>query len=265
MEKYIIYKNAKIAYSDRGEGNVIVFLHGFLESSKMWDSFTESLIKQYRVIAIDLPGHGRSECIGYIHRMELMAECVQQIIAQSGISDILLTGHSMGGYVALAFAEKYPQYLKGLILFHSTSAADNKQKKETRLRAIEAVKHNYPLYVNATIPNLFKSDNIDKMATAIEVIKADAHKIPQQGVIAALEGMRKRKNRKKILKTFKHPVLFILGHYDNAVPLKNVLPQLTLAPHTEAIILSKAGHMGFIEAPLETLSAIKLFTAKIFT
>lgn len=264
MEKYITYKNARIAYSDQGNGNAIILLHGFLESSEIWKKFTDSLSQQNRVICIDLPGHGQSECIGYIHRMELMAECVYQIITQLNIASILLIGHSMGGYVSLAFAEKYPQFLKGLVLFHSTAAADNKQKKESRLRAIEAVKHNPLLYINATIPGLFKAENIEKMAVAVEIIKSEALKTSQQGIIAALDGMRKRKDRKKLLKTLNCPILFILGQHDNAVPLKKVLHQITLAPHTEALILDKVGHMGFIEAPDETLSAIQFFAQKVF-
>jgi pimeloyl-ACP methyl ester carboxylesterase len=262
--KYLLYKKAKIAYSDQGSGNIIVLLHGFLESSVIWEDFTIDLSKQYRVITIDLPGHGQSESMGYIHRMELMAECVNAVIAHLIVSNFLLIGHSMGGYVSLAIAEKCPLHLKGLILFHSSAMADDKQKKESRLRAIEAAKQNTLLYINATIPNLFKTENLEKFKPQVEKIKSIARSTSQQGVIAALDGMRRRKNRRKVLKSFAHPVLFISGRFDNAVPLKKVLTQLPLAPHTEALILNNVGHMGFIEARAETLLTIQAFASKVF-
>jgi pimeloyl-ACP methyl ester carboxylesterase len=266
MEKACInYKNARIAYSDMGQGNVMVLLHGFLESSEIWNKFASQLLKhQCRVIAIDLPGHGQSENIGYIHKMELMADCVKKVIDHLDISDFILIGHSMGGYVSLAFAEKHKSLLKGLILFHSSAKADDKQKKQSRLKAIEVAKQNQSMYVNATIPGLFKAENLEKYKTELEEIKSLAHQTSQQGIVAALEGMRRRKGRQMILRSFNQPVLFIIGKHDQAIPLQKVLPQLTLSYHTEALILEGAAHMGFIEAFEETLSAVKAFTTKIF-
>lgn len=261
---FILYKKAKIAYSIYGNGKTIVLLHGFLESSKIWEEFIPHLSQKFQVITIDFPGHGQSESIGYVHNMELMASCVKQVVDQVKITEFLLVGHSMGGYVSLAFAEKYASYLKGLVLFHSSSLADGREKKESRLRAIEAAKQNAVLYINSTIPNLFKADNLAEYKPEVERIKSIARETSTQGIVAALEGMRRRKNRNKVLREFKHPVFFIVGQYDNAVPLKKVLPQLAFAPHTEAIVLHKVGHMGFIEAKQETLAAINAFASKLF-
>ncbi len=267
QQKCIFYKDAQISYADYGSNHAdtIVLLHGFLESSLIWDDFSKQLSKEYRIVTIDLLGHGNSDCIGYIHSMELMAQCVYQVIEHLNISNFLLLGHSMGGYVALAFAEKYPKYLMGLVLFHSSAMADSRQKKESRLKAIEAAKKNKPLYVTATIPNLFKKENSERFKLEFEKIKVIANNTSIQGIVAALEGMRKRIPRKKVLRKINKPVLFIIGKYDTAVPLNKVVSQLTLASHTEAIILDKVGHMGFIEASTETLLGIQAFASKVFS
>ena len=104
----IFYKNTKISYSDIGKGTTIVLLHGFLENKNMWQKFVTDLSPKYRVITIDLLGHGESECLGYVHSMEDNADVVHAVLSELRIRKAIFVGHSMGGYVALAFAELYP-------------------------------------------------------------------------------------------------------------------------------------------------------------
>src|ERR1044072_4356356 len=109
---------AKIRYADVGKGRVVVLLHGFLENLEVWfgNGFAQELAKHYRVIAIDLPGHGKSECVGYVHRMERMAAVVKAVMDGLGLRRYTVAGHSMGGYAALAFAEKFRENVCGLCL-----------------------------------------------------------------------------------------------------------------------------------------------------
>ena len=199
MQDFIIYKNSKIAYSDVGKGSAIVLLHGFLENSTMWNEIAKELSKKNRVVCIDLLGHGNSDCIGYIHTMDDMAEAVKEVLKSLRLRKFYIIGHSMGGYVSLAFAEKYPKNIKGLCLLNSTTQADSEERKELRLRACNMAKTNYKSLVNMSISNLFTDDTREEFSLEIEEIKKEALRIPIQGYIAATKGMRLRENKEFIL------------------------------------------------------------------
>ena len=131
MQKSIQFKNTNISFSDEGKGAAIVLLHGFLENLSMWNEITPHLLKKNRIIAIDLLGHGQSNCLGYVHTMELFAETVEAVLKHLKIRKCTLIGHSLGGYVVLAFAEKNPQKIKGLCLLNSTSNEDSGSEEHT--------------------------------------------------------------------------------------------------------------------------------------
>ncbi len=212
--KHILHKNTKISYSDTGKGTALILLHGFLENATMWDFYLEELSKKYRVITIDLLGHGQTECLGYIHTMEDMADAVQAVLSELRIRKALFAGHSMGGYVALAFAELYPDTVKGIVLLNSTSYEDSAERKTNRSRAIVAVKQNYANFIRMSIANLFSEDNRERLAEEIENVKLEALKTPLQGIVAALEGMKARKDREVLLHLSPFPFLLILGKKD---------------------------------------------------
>ena len=195
----IIYKNTKISYSDTGKGNTVVLIHGFLENQTMWQDLVPELSKKHRVITLDLLGHGETECFGYVHSMEDNAEVIRAILSKLRIRKAIFVGHSMGGYVALAFAELYPAMVKGLVLQNSTSKADSEERKANRDRAIKAVKKEYTTFVRLSISNLFSEENREKMTDEIEKVKIQALKTPLQGIVASLEGMKIRKDREVLL------------------------------------------------------------------
>lgn len=147
----ILYKNTKISYSDTGKGNAVVLIHGFLENKMMWQDLVLDLSKKNRIITIDLLGHGETECLGYVHSMEENADVVQAVLSKLRIRKAIFVGHSMGGYVALAYAELYPENVRGLVLQNSTSKADSEERKANRNRAIKAVKKDYTTYVLSLI------------------------------------------------------------------------------------------------------------------
>ena len=97
--KYIKFKEGRIAYTSSGKGRAIVLLHGFLGSASIWEQTKNALSKQFKVICIDLPGHGESDCFGYMHSMELMAQSVKAVMDKLRFKKYVLVGHSMGGYV----------------------------------------------------------------------------------------------------------------------------------------------------------------------
>jgi pimeloyl-ACP methyl ester carboxylesterase len=240
-----LYKNTKISYSDSGKGTTIVLLHGFLENSTMWDSYIALFTKKYRVVTIDLLGHGKSECLGYVHTMENQADMVYTVLQELKIKQATFVGHSMGGYAALAFAELHQNIINGLVLLNSTAYEDSKERKTNRDRAIKAVKKDYVTCVGMSIANLFSEDNRERLIKEIEAVKLEALKTPLQGIIAAQEGMKIRKDREVILHQAQFPILLILGKKD---PVLNYNENAKQIEKTKVNLVSfPDGHMSHIE------------------
>ncbi|WP_394774893.1 alpha/beta fold hydrolase [Flavobacterium sp.] len=243
--KNILYKNTKISFTDSGQGTVIVLLHGFLENKKMWQEYVALFSENYRVITIDLLGHGESDCLGYVHSMEDNANAVHEVLDHLKIEKAIVLGHSMGGYVGLAFAELFPKNINKLVLLNSSSKADSHDKKINRNRAIKAVKQNYVNFVSLAIANLFSENNRTRLADEIEKVKIQALKTPLQGIVASLEGMKIRKDRESFLKQDLFPVLLVLGKKD---PVLNYDENSTQIENTTAKLVSfDDGHMSQIE------------------
>lgn len=255
--KVTLFKNAKIAYTDTGKGTALVFLHGFLENSGMWDFYTAEFSKKYRVITIDLLGHGQSESVGYIHSMEDMADAVQTVLSELRIRKAAFIGHSMGGYAALAFAELYPDHVKGIVLLNSTSRADSEERKRNRDRAIVAVKQSYTNFIKMSIANLFSEENRERLADVIETAKSEALKTPLQGIIAALEGMKTRNDREVILHFAPYPVLLILGKKDPVLNYEDSLEQIENTP--VKLVTFNDGHMSHLENREELVNVLRDF------
>ena len=258
--KNTIYKNTQIAYTDQGKGTAVVLLHGFLENQTMWAAFIPEFSKKNRVITIDLLGHGQTECLGYIHSMEDQADMVYHVLHELKVRKCILVGHSMGGYVALAFAELYPDAMKGLVLLNSTSRADSEERKANRDRAIMAVKQNYSAFVRMSIANLFSEDNRAQLIDTIEKVKLEALKTPLQGIVAALEGMKIRKDREVLLHFAQYPMVLILGKKDGVLPYEETLNQ---AENTKVQLVSfPDGHMSHIENEAPLLGILTEFFKK---
>ncbi len=245
-------------YEIKGEGNPVVFLHGYLENLKMWKDFAEELSHDYKIILIDLPGHGRSKSFGKVHTMELMAQKVNEVLEQLQIDKVVMIGHSMGGYVTLAFVELFPEKVKTFVLQNSSSLPDSEEKKEQRVKAIEAAHKNLDTLIKMSVPSLFAEKNLDNLKEEIEFAKKLARETSLEGVEAALRGMRERSDRTVVLENYKGNIGVIIGKYDKAVnpqELREILPE------KENIIVKEldTGHMSHLEAPNETLAFIKDF------
>lgn len=253
----IAYKGISISYSDTGTGTPIILLHGFLENKTMWEAFIPTLSKTHRVVSIDLLGHGNTGCLGYIHTMEAMAEAVEAVIIHLKITKAAFVGHSMGGYAALAFAEKNPDMVGSLCLMNSTSLPDTEEKKINRDRAIEAVKQNHKTFIRLSINNLFMPENRSIFAQDIEQVIAEAMKIPLQGIIAALEGMKIRQDRLPVFKNPNFSKTMVIGKNDPVLDYKLLIKQAETAqaPYT----LFNDGHMSHIENKQALLKLMATF------
>lgn len=254
------YKGINVSYSDSGSGTAVVLLHGFLENSLMWDGIRTELEKKYRIVTIDLLGHGLTHCLGYVHTMEDNADMVHAVLGELKIRKAIFAGHSMGGYVALAFAELYPDNIKALALINSTSKADSDERKKNRDRAIKAVKQNYTAFVQLSVANLFSEENRERLQGAIAKTKEQALKTPLQGIVASLEGMKIRKDREVILHSAAFPILLVLGEKDgvlnyaeNKVQIEGTSVELETLP---------SGHMSAIESKHELIKILSSFLKK---
>jgi pimeloyl-ACP methyl ester carboxylesterase len=258
------FKQKKIHFTDQGKGEAIVFLHGFTEDSVIWKKFASRLEKKFRIICPDLPGHGKSECISSVHTMELQAEAILQVLDHLRIKKCLMVGHSMGGYVTQAFAGKYPGRLKGFVIFHSHCFADSAQEKKNRTRTVEVVRADRFGFVASFIPGLFPDESRARFRKEINALVKRAKGFPKEGIIAAIKGMRERKDQADMLRSTGLPVLFILGMKDPKAPVAKFWDMISLPAHSESLILRDCGHMGYIEYPDATLEALKHFAARVF-
>ena len=266
MISTVEYHDTFIRYSDEGYGEPVVLLHGYLESLEIWDGFANDLANEYRVICVDLPGHGRSGVCAALDTMAIMADAVKAVLDFLGIGRAVIIGHSMGGFAALAFEDFYPETTIGFGLFHSHALADTVDKLVKRDREIELVKAGMKQqFINVNIQNAFATDNHDKFADKIEWARKIALATSNEGVIHALEGMKARPDRRDVLKLSSDPLLIIAGRKDNYIPFKVYEQHFDLAPDTEIVVLENSGHMGFVEEKELALEGVRRFLKKIYS
>ncbi|AFL81013.1 putative hydrolase or acyltransferase of alpha/beta superfamily [Aequorivita sublithincola DSM 14238] len=251
------YKNTPIHYETFGSGPAIILLHGFLESSTMWKPLIPQLSKNNFVITIDFPGHGKSGVLAEIHTMELMAEVVNEILQHLQISTATFIGHSMGGYVTLAFAEMFLEKIEKIILLNSTTENDDAEKKAIRERSVKILDSVPEAFISMAISNLFTEESKQQNTSEIEKLKAEANTFPVAGIQANIKGMKDRQDRKQVLKNFKKGKFLIAGLHDTIVPYA-ASKEITENTNT-TLITFNSGHMAVIE----NLSELKVVLNKI--
>ncbi|WP_204344645.1 alpha/beta hydrolase [Psychroserpens algicola] len=251
------YKDIPVFYEDEGKGKAIILLHGFLENSTMWTDIKSMLVVNHRVICIDLLGHGKTGCLGYMHSMRMMADTVLAVLSHLKIQSYSVIGHSMGGYVALELAEKQPKQILGLCLMNSTYEADDDERKTLRKRANKIAKTSYENLVRLSFTNLFSDDSRVLYKKALEDALAQALKTPLQGYLAAQEGMMSRKNKLEFFKTWNAKKLIIIGKKDPVVNGERILNE---TKETSIVCEQLSlGHMSYIENKKELSYLIKHF------
>ncbi|WP_209389225.1 alpha/beta fold hydrolase [Chryseobacterium sp. RR2-3-20] len=236
-------------FEKKGVGKeILVLLHGFMENSSIWSDVEKNLSSDFSILKIDLPGHGKSEILAEVHTMELMADEVKKVLDHEKIDNIHLLGHSMGGYVSLAFAEKFPESLKSLTLFFSTFLADDEQKKEQRKKSYRIIKDAFAHYARAGVPNLFNPNELDVLEGKIENALEIALSTNNLGALACVKGMVERPDRKEVLENLEAKILVIAGKHDNAVKTELVMKNLPDRTNIKSYILD-CGHNGHWEKP----------------
>ena len=255
QQKSISYQSSDIFYRTTGSGKPVILLHGFGEDGAIWDRQVDFLKQHYTLIVPDLPGSGQSQLIADMS-IEGMADVRKEIIASElsrfplqGAEGVVI-GHSMGGYITLALAEKYPQLLKAFGLFSSSAFADSEEKKAIRLKAIEFIQKNGTYdFLRTSIPGLFLGgqDGLKPSDPLIEALVEKSKAFTPEALVHYYQAMIDRPDRTAILKTFAGPVLFIIGEHDKAVPFDQSMQQCYLSAQSHIHILRNSAHMGMLE------------------
>ncbi|MDX1272144.1 alpha/beta hydrolase [Bizionia paragorgiae] len=253
----INYKEASIYFSVEGQGPAVVLLHGFLEDSTMWDDLTPRLSQTHTVVAIDLLGHGKSDALGYIHSMEAMAEAVEAVLSHLNIVNTTFIGHSMGGYVALAFAKLYTNRIQGLCLLNSTFQPDSEERKALRTRANKMAQQNFEAIIKMSFANLFSAESKIQHEKAYKKALSTALKTSLQGYMAANEGMKHREDFSAFFALADFKKLILLGKKDTLLDLDYILNYAKNHGITTSVF--SEGHMSHIENKREFLDSIMVF------
>ena len=251
--------NSTVFYYTAGEGLPVVLIHGFAEDSTIWNEVTESLQSSFRLIVPDLPGSGKSTILKE-GSMESYARVIESILQKEGIDSAVLVGHSMGGYISLAFAELFPQKIKALCLFHSSAYADDEEKITARNKGIEFIRNNgAEKFLAQSIPNLFSEKTRKEKPELVKEIVERYANFNAASLVQYYQAMIARPDRTDILKSIQKPVLFIAGESDTAVPVQKSIEQSTMPAFSYIHICRNSGHMGMLEETAETVAALRHF------
>jgi pimeloyl-ACP methyl ester carboxylesterase len=246
-EKILKYQSSKIFYRIIGNGKPVVLLHGFGEDGTVWQNQIKFLKNHFQLIVPDLPGSGQSAVISnrLAVGIEAYADVVRLILLEEKMDNCVIIGHSLGGYITLALAEKYPHLVKAFCLFHSSAFADSEEKKAFRLKAIAFIKNNGAYeFLKTSIPGLFF--NPENYQPCINLIEKAKH-FTAEALIQYYQSMIARPDRTEVLKNFAGPILFIIGEYDKALPFQQSMQQCYLPAQSQIHILRNSAHMGMWE------------------
>lgn len=257
MDKSILYQSRILFYRTEGIGDntmppsliPLILLHGFAEDGAIWDKQAEHLKKNYPLIIPDLPGSGRSSPLPSATSMDELAAAIVALLDAEKIDQCILIGHSMGGYVSLAFAEKYPGRCAGFGLFHSTAYPDTEEKKTNRRKSMAFIrKYGAAEFIRQSTPNLFADRSKELHPEWITAITERYGSFDPDTLIDYYQAMIDRPDRTAVLAQSRVPVLFIIGRQDNTIPFEASLRQSHLPSLALIHILEDSGHMGMIEA-----------------
>jgi pimeloyl-ACP methyl ester carboxylesterase len=249
-------------YVKTGKGPALVLIHGFPESGSIWEGVLPALAASNTVLVPDMPGSGASSVASGLDDLEQLSLTIEAILSNEQIEEAVVAGHSMGGYITMAFAESHRAWLKGIALIHSVAAADNDEKKETRRKSIEIIrKGGKETFVKQMIPNLFSSHYKQQHPEILQVQIERGLQLSADTMVAYYTAMMNRKDRRDVLMESKVPIQWILGKEDNLIPLAAGLSQSRLADINFVSIYNDCGHMSMLEQPERLAADLKLFTS----
>ena len=249
MKKSFEYQTGEISYLDVGTGFPVVLIHGFGEDRHIWNTQINFLNKYCQLIVPDLPGSGKSAAPKADWSIEKYAESMKALLNHENIAQCIMLGHSMGGYITLAFIDLFPEMVRAFGLLHSTAFEDGVEKKQNRLKGIEIMKEYGAFhFLKSTTPNLFGKSFKTSFPEKVQGLIDQGIHFTKESLENYYKAIRERPNRRYVLQNCRLPVLFIMGDEDAAAPLNDLLQQVYLPEISYIHILKGVGHMGMWEA-----------------
>lgn len=259
ISKTLPYQGGELFYRMYGTGSPVVLLHGFGEDGTVWERQISFLEDRCLLIIPDLPGSGNSSIVKD-GSMESYAKAVHAITAHEKTGPVAIIGHSMGGYISLAFAEMFPNDISALGLFHSFASPDDEEKKETRRKGIAFIKANgSSKFLEQAIPKLFTEKFRKENPEIVQQLIDRYANFNPESLVQYYEAMISRPDRTTVLKNIKKPVLLILGEHDTAIPLQRGLEQSHMPDFCYIHVCKRSGHMGMLEETEKCNRAILQF------
>lgn len=236
----------------------LVLLHGHGIDDTIWDSLDAAINEYYTVVRPNISLFTSCQSV------EDYADELHRFLTNANIRKCTLIGHSMGGYISLAFAEKYGDMLEGFGLFHSTAYADDEAKKHQRNQMIDLLRtYGTESFIKNTAANLFGDRYKELYPERIREHISYFGKLPADALIAGITAMRNRPDRTAVLTNMPFPVLLIIGMQDKLIPFESVISLSEFPKKSYPLILSEAGHMGMVERPDATARMINWYMSKI--
>lgn len=251
-----------IFHKVKGTGPAVVLLHGFPMTHQVWDTFAENLADDFTVYTPDLPGFGESPIPDGSFSIEDVARAMLHWMSENQLNNVVILGHSMGGYVALSMIAQRPEWFRGLILFHSTAYPDGDEKKTSRTKVIKFIDDNGVL---AFTSNFIHPLYADQQHASIPGVRSITMQAGADTVKGYTRAMRDRPDATPVLKQFKKPVLFLAGDKDPGIPLATLADQSRIGEHLQLAVLTETGHMGMFEKPDESLTIVKTFIMNLLS
>jgi len=249
-------------YTERGEGLPIVLIHGFPFDRRIWNEQMEGVSSVGRVIALDLPGFGQSAEFprGMEPRMEDYAQAIADFVRDRDLGQIILVGHSMGGYVAMAFARRYSEMLAGMVLVATRVGADRKAARQNRMALADDVRSRGAMAVVVSmLSKLFAAGNVGRDPGLSERLREIMMEQSSEGIIAGLHAMASRPNSGGVIKSLQIPMLVIAGAQDAIIRERAVRAISRSAQSSTFVSVPDAGHMPMMENPAMFNEALRVF------
>jgi pimeloyl-ACP methyl ester carboxylesterase len=222
----------------------LVLLHGHGMNETLWDELVPLLGDQFTLVRPNV------SMLTNCHTVEAYADELYRLLTASQITQFTLIGHSMGGYISLAFAEKFPDMLEGFGLFHSSALADDEAKRQQRTQLVQLLRtHGTEAFIRRTLPNLFGSRFKELSPEKVQDYVQQYSKLPSEALAVGMEAMRDRPDRTHVLRKLSFPVLFIMGMDDQVVPFDKAMDQAAYPARAYPFVLAEAGHLGMVERP----------------
>ncbi|WP_159888524.1 alpha/beta fold hydrolase [Paenibacillus puerhi] len=249
-----------ISYTEQGSGHPLVLLHGFCGSGAYWDEVVPLLDAHYRVIVPDLRGHGESGSPDEAYTIEGMADDIAALIDELGTEKAIVLGHSLGGYVTLALAERHSDKLRAFGLVHSMAFPDDEKGKAGRLQAKQTIREQgLSVFIEGLIPKLFAPAHLESMPEAVKQAKEIGLGTSPEGAMHTLDAMRERPDRNAVLQSMELPLLLVAGENDQIIPVERTF--VVQGDYVTQRLISGAGHMSMMEAPKELAQSVRDWVA----